>query len=229
MPDLSQLLQTVSVWALPVLLAITLHEAAHGYVANHFGDDTARSQGRLSLNPLVHVDLFGTIIMPLFLLFAGGFIFGYAKPVPVNAGKLRNPRRDMIWVALAGPASNLVIAFAAALMLWLAYFVPGATQVWMIKTLQLCVFFNCLIALFNMLPIPPLDGGRVLTSLLPLPLARKLAGIEPVGLLVILGLFFLVPMFFGIFDLRVNPGEWLIFRPARWLETVIMSLVGFGP
>lgn len=188
-------LYVASTWIVPVLLAVTLHEAAHGYVARHFGDNTAWLMGRVTLNPFKHVDPFGTIILPgILLLFRSPFLFGYAKPVPVNFGALRNPRRDMVFVALAGPGTNIALALASAMLIYIARIMPDPASAWVIQNLINSILINVVLAVFNMLPIPPLDGGRVATGLLPLPLAKRFAGIEPYGLLIILGIIFILPM-----------------------------------
>src|SRR6516165_9579594 len=151
-----------STWVLPVVFAVTFHEAAHGFIAHHFGDNTAWQAGRVTFNPFKHIDQFGTIILPaLLILMRSPFLFGYAKPVPVNFGRLNHPRRDMIWVALAGPVTNIVLAVVSALLLYLTPFVPGVGQGWVRATLQGSIDLNIVLAVFNMIPLPPLDGGRV--------------------------------------------------------------------
>jgi Zn-dependent protease len=187
--DIAQLIQTVAIYALPVLFAITIHEAAHGYAARHFGDNTAYAMGRITLNPLKHIDPIGTIAMPLLLYFAtsGTFLFGYAKPVPVNFGALRNPKRDMIWVALAGPASN----FAQAL-LWAAGLVMlavlGTQEPFFLKMAQAGILVNLVMWAFNLFPLPPLDGGRILVGLLPWKQAQWVQRVEPWGFFVVMAL-----------------------------------------
>ncbi|MBP7565150.1 MAG: site-2 protease family protein [Burkholderiaceae bacterium] len=187
--DISQLIQTVLVYALPVLFAITLHEAAHGYVARHFGDNTAWMMGRVTLNPLKHIDPIGTILMPLMLYFAtsGAFLFGYAKPVPVNFGHLRRPKRDMIWVALAGPATNFIQAIAWALVLF-GLAVSGAQERFFVEMAQAGILVNLVMWAFNLFPLPPLDGGRILVGLLPWRQAQLVSRIEPYGFFIVLGL-----------------------------------------
>ena len=187
--DIANIIQTIAIYALPVLFAITLHEAAHGYVAKHFGDNTAYSLGRVTLNPMKHIDPVGTIVMPLVLYIAtaGTFLFGYAKPVPVQFGRLRNPKRDMIWVALAGPASNL----AQALLWGVAfYLLQGAslTEPFFIKMCQAGILVNVVMFVFNLFPLPPLDGGRILVGLLPYKQAELVSRIEPWGFFVVMAL-----------------------------------------
>lgn len=187
--DIANLIQTVAIYALPVLFAITIHEAAHGYVARYFGDNTAWSMGRVTLNPIKHIDPLGTIAMPLLLYFAtsGAFLFGYAKPVPVNFGNLRHPKRDMIWVALAGPASNFIQAILWALALVVMAF-AGVQEEFFIKMAQAGALVNLVMWAFNLFPLPPLDGGRILVGLLPLRQALWVSRIEPWGFFVVMGL-----------------------------------------
>jgi len=184
-----------STWVIPVIIAITFHEAAHGFVALLFGDDTAWRRGRVSFNPLKHIDLFGTILMPaLLLLLRSPFIFGYAKPVPVNFKALRDPRRDMVWVAAAGPSMNLALATLAGLTFHLVGYLPVTANQWIAQNLKNALIVNVLLAVFNMMPLPPLDGGRVAVGLLPDLLASPLARLEPYGILILIGLLFIVPM-----------------------------------
>ena len=185
----ADLIQTVLIYALPVLFSITLHEAAHGYVARYFGDNTAYMLGRVTLNPLKHIDPIGTIVMPLMLYFAtsGAFVFGYAKPVPVQFGNLRNPKRDMIWVALAGPATNFVQAIAWALLLGILV-AAGVNEPFFLKMAKAGVLVNLVMWAFNLFPLPPLDGGRVLTGLLPYKQALAVSRIEPYGFFIVMGL-----------------------------------------
>ena len=187
--DIAQLIQTVAIYALPVLFAITIHEAAHGYAARHFGDNTAYVMGRITLNPLKHIDPVGTIAMPLLLYFAtsGAFLFGYAKPVPVNFGNLRNPKRDMVWVALAGPASNFAQAILWALVL-VVIAASGTQEMFFIEMAKAGILVNLVMWAFNLFPLPPLDGGRILVGLLPWKQANMVARIEPYGFFIVMGL-----------------------------------------
>jgi len=215
--DLS--LATIVLWAVPVVFAITLHEAAHGYVARMFGDRTAELQGRITLNPLAHIDPVGTILVPGVLILAaklGGpaFVFGWAKPVPVNFGNLRNPKRDMLWVAAAGPGANLAMAVFWALALkLLASMVPGSVHGLLMAKVGISV--NLVLMALNLLPVPPLDGGRIAVSLLPLRAARAWSRIEPFGLFVIIGL-----LASGLLDDVMAP----ILRLAEWLLHTLLGL-----
>jgi Zn-dependent protease len=192
---MNELIQTIAVYALPVLFAITLHEAAHAYAAKYFGDATAFLAGRMSLNPIKHIDPMGTIVIPimLYILTNGNFIFGYAKPVPVDFGNLRNPKKQMAWVALAGPASNFAMALGWLIASKLLFALSGDdsffTFLW--KMAEAGVLVNILMFAFNLLPIPPLDGGRIMTSILPQRYAYKFAKIEPYGFFIVLGLLLL--------------------------------------
>jgi len=191
--DVNHALQTFAIYALPVLFAITLHEAAHGYVARHFGDMTAHAQGRISLNPLRHVDLIGTLLVPLAILLVSGgkFLFGWAKPVPVNYSALKKPRQHMAWVAAAGPGANLAMALAWAALLKVAVLLPaGGLAEFLALMSQAGILVNLIFMFLNLLPIPPLDGGRILTSLLPSRAAWRFAKIEPWGLPILLVLLF---------------------------------------
>ncbi len=215
--DFANLIQTVVLYALPVLFAITVHEAAHGYAARHFGDNTAYVMGRVTLNPLQHIDPVGTILMPLLLYFAtsGAFVFGYAKPVPVRFDKLRNPKRDMIWVALAGPGVNLVQAFFwGALLLTLQGI--GVTEVFFLKMCEGGILVNVVMFVFNLFPLPPLDGGRVLVGLLPYRQAELVSRIEPWGFFIVMALVVagvisrlwmqpLMALTFGLLNLLLSP------------------------
>ena len=187
--DIAHLIQTVAIYALPVLFAITVHEAAHGYAARHFGDNTAHALGRISLNPLKHIDPVGTLLMPLLLYFAtaGAFLFGYAKPVPVNLGRLRHPKRDMVWVALAGPGANL----AQALLWGIALIVligSGVDEYFFLKMCDAGLKVNLALFAFNLFPVPPLDGGRILVGLLPWRQAALVSRVEPWGFFIVIAL-----------------------------------------
>ena len=215
--DIDAIIRGISIWALPVVLAVVLHEVAHGWVAFKLGDDTAHWMGRLTLNPLKHIDPFGTLLIPLMLIVAGSpFLFGYAKPVPVDFRKLRNPRRDMVWVALAGPVTNLLLAFASTLLLMLAVNMPQS-MIWAAEPLalmcQASIIINLVLCIFNLLPLPPLDGGRVAVGLLPGPAAYQLARIEPYGFIIIVGLLLL-----GVLQQVIGPlvmgGSYLLINMA---------------
>jgi Zn-dependent protease len=192
---LNSTIYAVSVWVLPLVIAITFHEAAHGFVAHRLGDNTAWQLGRVSFNPLKHIDPFGTLVLPAILLLSHSpFLFGYAKPVPVNFRALRHPRLDMVWVALAGPATNIALALVAAAAFHLLGLAPENTAQWFADNLKNALVINVVLAVFNMLPIPPLDGGRVAVGLLPNALAIPLSRLEPYGMLIIIGFLILLPM-----------------------------------
>jgi Zn-dependent protease len=219
----------VSTWVLPVLLAITLHEAAHGFVAHHFGDDTAWQLGRVSLNPLRHIDPFGTLFLPaLLLLTHAPFLFGYAKPVPVKFGQLRNPRRDMIWVAAAGPVMNLALATAAALLLHTVDFLPLGIAQWVLRNLVNAIGINVILAVFNLIPLPPLDGGQVAVGILPNVLAAPLARLAPYGMWIVIGALFLLPLLAAQVGVDVNLFNQVITRPVAAIITTILRLTGMG-
>ncbi len=183
------LIQTIAIAAIPILFAITIHEAAHGYVARYFGDMTAYQQGRISLNPIRHIDPVGTILLPLLTLALGGILFGWAKPVPVNFAALRRPKQDMLWVAIAGPASNLVMALFWGMMTKVAWMLPESYFAEpLLEMAQIGVKINAILMVLNLLPLPPLDGGRVAVSLLPHRQAFQLARIEPYGLFILIAL-----------------------------------------
>ncbi|MDP2375433.1 site-2 protease family protein [Reyranella sp.] len=218
---------TISTCILPAILAITLHEAAHGLVAYRLGDPTARQLGRVTLNPLRHIDPFGTIVLPgLLLLLRVPFVFGYAKPVPVNFQALGNPRRDMIWVAAAGPATNILMAVAAGLLAHLVVYLPAAAGQWSLLNLENAIMINVVLAIFNMIPLPPLDGGRVAVGLLPDVLAAPLARLEPFGMAILLGLLFILPMVGDQLGQNLDVVGWLLTRPVGVTIDFIIRMTG---
>ncbi|MGD0865210.1 MAG: site-2 protease family protein [Rhizomicrobium sp.] len=213
--------RNIAIVAVPIIIAITFHEAAHGYVARAFGDDTAERAGRITLNPLRHIDPFGTILLPAMLYFSTGFMFGYAKPVPVNFAGLRHPKQDMVWVAAAGPVMNLLLSAISVLIIYLFElfkFFPGG---FVLQMLWASIEVNLILAIFNMIPLPPLDGGRVAVGLLPMPLAKPLAQIGRFGLLPMLLILIVLPM------LGLDVRGWLVTGPVQFLERPILHLLGF--
>lgn len=220
---------TISTWVLPAILAITLHEAAHGFAAFRCGDPTAWQLGRVTLNPLKHIDPFGTILLPgLLLLLRAPFLFGYAKPVPVNFRALANPRRDMVWVAAAGPATNILMALAAGLLAHVVLYLPEAAMEWSLRNLENAIVINVVLAVFNMLPLPPLDGGRVAVGLLPDVLAQPLARLEPYGMSILLGVLFILPLVGQQLGLNLDIVGWLLSRPVSVVIDLVFTITGNG-
>jgi Zn-dependent protease len=222
-------LYDISVWVLPLIIAITFHEAAHGFVAHRLGDNTAYEQGRVSFNPLKHIDPFGTVMLPgILLLSHSPFLFGYAKPVPVNFRNLNHPRLDMVWVALAGPATNILLALAAATAFHAMPFVPADYAKWTADNLKNALIINIVLAVFNMLPIPPLDGGRVAVGLLPRFLAYPLSRLEPYGMLILIGILILLPLAGSQFGLNLDVISAILRTSVGYVLRLILLLTGNG-
>jgi Zn-dependent protease len=229
-PEVAEFMQKLAVFALPVIFAVTLHEAAHGFVAYKLGDDTAWRMGRVTFNPIKHIDLVGTIILPLVLLFGSGgnFMFGYAKPVPVRFDRLNHPRRDMVWVALAGPATNIALAVISALLLYAVPFLPALVRSWTMYNLGYSIDFNIIIGLFNMIPLPPLDGGRVAVGLLPDALAIPLARTERYGIFILITLLFFLPMIGQQMHMNLNVVSYLLEAPFEWVRRLVFQITGLS-
>jgi Zn-dependent protease len=220
-------LYDISVWVLPLLFAITFHEAAHGFVAHRLGDDTAFRLGRVSFNPLKHIDPFGTVMLPgILLLSHAPFLFGYAKPVPVNFRALKHPRLDMVWVALAGPATNILLALAAAAAFHALPFAPANSAQWIADNLKNSLVINVVLAVFNMLPIPPLDGGRVAVGLLPNVLAYPLSRLEPYGMLILIGILIVLPLAGSQFGLNLDVISTILRTSTGTIIRLILVLTG---
>jgi Zn-dependent protease len=217
----------ISIWAIPAIIAITFHEASHGYVAHLLGDDTAWRLGRVSFNPLVHIDPFGTVVLPLMLLMLRSpFLFGYAKPVPVNFRAFRRPRLGTILVAAAGPGMNLLLATVAALGFHIVGYVPAPGALWLAANLKNALLLNVILAIFNLLPIPPLDGGRILMGVLPSTLARLLSRAEPYGMLILIGLIFVLPLLGAQLGINLDPISKLLMTSTNAALGIILRLTG---
>jgi Zn-dependent protease len=221
------LLYTISVWALPAIIAITFHEAAHGFAARLLGDDTAWRLGRVTFNPLKHIDPVGTILLPALLLFLRSpFLFGYAKPVPVNFRALRKPRRDMVLVAAAGPSINIVLGLVAALTFHLVGYLPDTAAQWLAENLRNALIINVILAVFKLLPLPPLDGGRIAVGLLPNALSSPVAKLEPYGMIILIGLLFILPMIGAQIGLDLNVVSQSIATVTDAVISVILRITG---
>lgn len=228
MSELLDIGRILSVWLVPIVTAITLHEAAHAWMAERLGDDTARRLGRVSFNPLRHVDPLGTLVVPgLLLLLKAPFLFGWAKPVPVAFHRLNHPKRDMVWVALAGPGINLLLALVAGLLMHVSVRLPGVAALWLTENLRNAILANVVLAAFNMLPLLPLDGGRVLTGLLPMPLARRYARTERYGMLVLLVILFGLPLLARELGVAFNPVATVLLPVVGWLVELVGILSGW--
>lgn len=219
---------TASTWILPLLFAITFHEAAHGFAALRFGDDTAQKLGRVSANPLRHIDPFGTVALPaLLLVIQAPFLFGWAKPVPVNFWRLHPARAGMVLVAAAGPATNLLLALISAFLLHAGLALGDEAGNWVVRNLANSIQINLILAVFNMIPLPPLDGGRVAVGLLPRALAMPLARLENKGMLILIGVIFLLPLVGSQLGYDLNVFAWIILPPVEFLGTLVLNMAGF--
>ena len=225
----SDQITNIAIFVIPIIIAITFHEAAHGYVALYFGDDTAKKAGRLTLNPLKHIDLFGTILLPLFLFIYTGSAFGWAKPVPVTFSRLNDPRWDMGFVAAAGPAMNLILALVSALAWRLAASSGATTQSLVMSLLDQSLTLNVILAVFNLLPIPPLDGSKIVAPLLPQALARPYLALERFGMLILILILIVVPIVAAQSGIAFNLFQTFVLEPADDVVKIIMSVFGIGP
>ena len=220
-------LYDVSIWVLPLIIAITFHEAAHAFVAHRLGDNTAYQLGRVSFNPFKHIDPFGTVLLPgILLLSHAPFLFGYARPVPVNFRNLNNPRIGMVWVALAGPATNIALALLAALAFHALPLAPADAAKWLADNLKNALIINVLLAVFNMLPIPPLDGGRVAVGLLPNVLAYPLSRLEPYGMLILIGILIVLPLAGSQFGLNLDVISAIVRTSTGYVIRLLLVLTG---
>ena len=226
--DIQNIIFDVSIWVVPILLAVPLHEAAHGWVAHKLGDDTAFNAGRVTFNPFKHIDLFGTIILPAVLLFGSGgtMAFGYAKPVPVNFAALKRWRLDTILVAVAGPASNLFLAVVSVILFHVVFWLPESIREWVALTLEKSILINLLLFFFNLIPLPPLDGGRVLVAVLPNRLAWQVARLERAGLGIILGVLFVLPWLGNQIGVNLNVFGYIVGIPTFATAGFLFDLVG---
>lgn len=217
----------ISIWVLPLVIAITFHEAAHGFVAHRFGDNTAWDLGRVTFNPLKHIDPVGTLVLPALLLLSHSpFLFGYARPVPVNFRALNNPRLDMVWVALAGPLTNIALALLAAAAFHLVDYVPANAARWVADNLKNALVINVVLAVFNMLPIPPLDGGRVAVGLLPPMLASPLSRLEPWGMSILIGILIVLPVLGSQFGLNLDVISTILRASTGYVIRLLLLISG---